>query len=370
MNVPFIDLALQHKEIRKQIDKSIRSVIDRNDFILGKESALFEKEFAEYCGCVYAVGVSSGTAALFLALKGLGVGKGDEVIVPVFTFIATAFGVSYTGAKPVFVDVDEKTYNIDPVRIKEAVTRKTKAIIPVHLFGQPADMPEIVNICRERNLKIIEDAAQAHGAAIKMPDNKWHKAGSIGDIGCFSFYPTKNMGGMGDAGMVVTDDKYVYQKILLLRNYGSVSRYEHISVGYNTRLDGIQAAVLRLKLRKLDRWNGLRIKTAESYNRQLKDAQGIIIPYKDERVRHIYHAYCIRAEKRDELLRRFRNNRIGTIIYYPSPLHLQKAFADLGYKKGDFPAAEKIAQEIISLPIYPHINEKQIAWVVKTIKKG
>ncbi len=369
MKVPFIDLTPQHKEIKKEIDKIIKSVIKKNDFILGEETRLFEKEFAEFCGCLYAVGVSSGTAALFLALKSIGVGETDEVLIPSFTFIATAFSVSYTGARPVFIDIDEHTYNIDPNKIKKSITKNTKAIIPVHLFGQPANMPEIIKIAKEYNLKVIEDSAQAHGASIKMPIEKWQKAGSIGDIGCFSFYPTKNMGGMGDAGIVTTNNKDIYQKLLLLRNYGRTAKYEHAFIGYNSRLDSLQAAILRIKLKKITQWNDTRIKTADIYNNLLKDTADVIIPYKNEYARHIYHAYCIRVKNRDKLFEEFKNNNIGTIIYYPLPLHLQKVYANLGYKKGDFPVSEKISQDIISLPIYPYIKEKQVKFVVEVIKK-
>lgn len=369
MNVPFIDLRPQHRVIKKQINKAIQSVIEKNDFILGEEVGLFEKEFAEFCGCAYAVGVGSGTAALFLALRSLGIGRGDEVIVPAFTFIATAFSVSYTGATPVFADVNEDTYNIDPEQINNIITKKTKAIIPVHLFGQPANMPEIIKISREQNLKIIEDAAQAHGAVIRMDDGEWRKIGSIGDIGCFSFYPTKNMGGMGDAGMVVTNNQAIYERLLLLRNYGRTSKYEHTLLGYNSRLDSLQAAILRIKLKKLDQWNQMRRETAGIYNKMLKDVKGITIPYKDECIKHVYHAYCIRAEKRDELFEEFKNNKIGTIIYYPVPLHLQKVYAGLGYKRGDFPVSERISNEIISLPIYPYIKEKQVRFVAETIRQ-
>lgn len=370
MLIPFIDLTPQHKEIKKEIDKAIKTVIKKNDFILGEDVQLFEKEFAEFCGCSYAVGVSSGTAALFLALKSIGVCEEDEVIIPSFTFIATAFSVSYTGAKPVFVDIDERTYNIDPSQIKKSITKNTKAIIPVHLFGQPANMHEIIKIAKEHNLKVIEDAAQSHGAAIKTSAEKWRKTGSMGDIACFSFYPTKNMGGMGDAGIITTNNKDIYHKLLLLRNYGRTSKYEHSLIGYNSRLDSLQAAILRIKLKKLNQWNTMRVETANIYNKLLKDTAGVSIPYKNEYMKHIYHAYCIRVKNRDELFEQFRNNRIGTIIYYPVPLHLQKVYASLGYKKGDLPVSEKISDDIISLPIYPHIKEKQVKFVVEIIKKS
>jgi dTDP-4-amino-4,6-dideoxygalactose transaminase len=369
MKVPLSNLSLQHKEIRKEINKAINNVIKRNDFILGNEVNLFEKEFADFCSSQYAVGVSSGTAALFLALKSLDIKEGDEVIVPVFTFIATAFAVSYTGAKPVFVDIEERTYNIDVKKIEKAITKNTKAIIPVHLFGQPADMAEILKIAKVYNLKVIEDAAQAHGAEIRMSDNKWLKVGSLQDIGCFSFFPSKNLGAMGDAGAIVTNQEQIYKKLLILRNCGRVAKYEHRIIGYNARLDTLQAAILRIKLKKLDTWNKMRQRAADIYNELLKDIEGIIIPYAGADTKHVYHAYAIRTKKRDELLEKLKDRSIGTAVYYPKPLHLQEAYSGLGYKAGDFPVAEKISQEIISLPMYAHIKKAQIKSVVKTVKE-
>jgi dTDP-4-amino-4,6-dideoxygalactose transaminase len=369
LKLQFSDLGAQHRQLKKQIQQALNRVIERGDFILGEDVGLFEKEFAEFCATPYAVGVSSGTAALFLALLSLGIKEGDEVIVPAFTYIATSLAVSYTGAKPVFVDIREDTYNIDTKRIRQSITKNTKAIIPVHLYGQPADMPELSNIAREFNLKIIEDAAQSHGASLKLPDGKWRTTGGIGDIGCFSFYPSKNLGALGDGGMVVTKNEEVYKKLLMLRDYGRVSKYEHALIGYNSRLDTLQAAVLRIKLKKIKAWNTSRQKAADTYNRLLRDVEGIIAPYVADGVKHVYHVYAIRTKKRDELFSRFKEAGIGSVIHYPIPLHLQKAYAGLGYQRGDFPVAEKVAEEIISLPMFPHIKESQIKTVVKVVKE-
>lgn len=368
MKVAFADLGIQHRELNKDIKQAINNVIKRGDFILGEQVLLFEKEFAKFCKVKNAVGVSSGTEAIFLALLSLGIGKGDEVIVPAFTYIATALAVSYTGAKPVFVDIEENTYNIDAGKLRRAVTKDTKAIIPVHLYGQPANMPEILKVAKEHNLKVIEDAAQAHGASIEMTGGKWKMAGSIGDAGCFSFYPSKNLGGMGDAGMVTTAEEEIYKKLLKLRDYGRVSKYKHVIIGYNSRLDTLQAAILAVKLRKLEAWNNMRRKAAGIYDEFFKNIDGIIIPHAANSLRHVYHVYAIRVKKRDKIARALQERGIVAIIHYPIPLHLQIAYKDLGYKRGDFPVAETVAQEILSLPMYPHIEKKQIKFVTDTIK--
>ncbi len=369
MKIPFADLGAQHQEINKELEQALKRVIKRNDFILGKDVEFFEKEFAQFCNVRYAVGVSSGTAALFLALKSLGIGKDDEIIVPDFTFIATALAVSYTGAKPVFVDIEEDTYNIDAAKIKKSITKNTKAIIPVHLYGQPANMPKILKIAKEYNLGVIEDAAQAHGARIKMANGKWQMAGSIGDIGCFSFYPSKNLGALGDGGMVVTNNAEIYQKLLMLRDYGRTSKYKHSMIGYNSRLDTLQAAILRVKLKKLKKWNRMRQKAARVYNKFLKDVNGVITPYAAPFLEHVYHVYAIRTKRRDEVFQRLKEKGIGVIIHYPIPLHLQKVYKELGYQKQDFPVAEKVAKEIISLPMFPHIKTSQIKFTADTLKK-
>lgn len=369
MKVKFCDLGKQHNEVRQEINRAINKVIQSGDFILGRDVFLFENKFARFCKARYAAGVSSGTAALFLALKSLGIGCGDEVIVPAFTYIATAFAVSYTGAKPVFADIDEESYNIDISQIKKAITKNTKAIIPVHLYGQPADMPQILKIAKAYNLRVIEDAAQAHGAKIKMPDGEWQMAGSIGDLGCFSFYPSKNLGGMGDGGIVVTNNEESYKKLRILRDCGRISKYEHALIGYNARLDTLQAVILRTKLKRLNKWNEARIKAAGLYDKFLGGTPEIITPKVMPYAKHIYHVYAIRSKKRDKIFAGLKKEGIDAIIHYPIPLHLQRAYADLGFKEGDFPVCERIAQEIISLPIYPQITEKEIKFIVNTIKK-
>lgn len=368
--IQFCDLWLQHRKLKNEINRAINKVIKRGDFILGKEVALFEKEFARFCAVRFAVGVSSGTEALFLAAVSLGIGPGDEVIVPDFTYIATALAVSYTGAKPVFADIEEDTYNIDAGKIEKAVTGRSKAIIPVHLYGQPANMPQILKLAKKYNLKIIEDAAQAHGAGIMLRNGKWQKAGAIGDIGCFSFYPSKNLGALGDGGIITTNNEEIYKKLLILRDYGRTSRYKHMVIGYNSRLDTLQAAILRIKLKELNNWNNLRRQAASTYNELLEGVTQVISPYEAPSLKHIYHVYSIRTKKRDELLQRLKSKGIGALIHYPIPLHLQPAYKNLGYGKGDFPVAERIADEVISLPIYPYINQRQIKFIVDTIKQS
>lgn len=375
MKVPFADLGLQHEEIKKEMNLAMARVIKRGDFILGREVEEFEKEFAKFCGVQYAVGVSSGTAALFLSVLSLDIGPGDEVIIPDFTYIATALAVSYTGAKPVFVDIEEDTYNIDVTKIRKAVTKYTKAIMPVHLYGQAANMAEIIKIAKEYNLKIIEDAAQAHGAAyisrqstVDSPQNI-KKAGAMGDIGCFSFYPTKNLGALGDGGMIVTNKEDIYKKLLMLRDYGRVSKYEHAIIGYNSRLDTLQAAILRIKLKKLNRWNQMRKVAASFYTECFRAEEAVITPHESSFAQHIYHVYSIRVKNRDALFQELKKKNIGVLIHYPIPVHLQEAYKGLGYKKGDFPVSEKIASEIMSLPMFPHIKEAQIRYITNTIKK-
>jgi len=370
VKIPFVDLNAQHKEIEKEIEQAIKNVIQRSDFILGEDVGLFEKEFAQFCNTQFAVGVSSGTAALFLALSSLRVKPNDEVIVPAFTYIATSLAVSYTGAKPVFADIQEDTYTIDVKKIRKAITKNTKAIIPVHLYGQPANILEILKIAQEYNLQIIEDAAQAHGASIKMQDGIWQVVGGLGDIGCFSFYPSKNLGALGDGGMVVTNNEEIYKKLLMLRDYGRVSKYEHASIGYNSRLDTLQAAILRIKLKRLNQWNKRRQEAADIYNEFLKGVKEVITPYTWPSVKHVYHVYAIRTKLRDKLCQVFKDKGIGVVIHYPVPLHLQKAYKELGYKSGDFPVSETVAQEIVSLPMYPQIEESQIKFITDVIKSS
>jgi dTDP-4-amino-4,6-dideoxygalactose transaminase len=360
--------------LRPEIDKGLKDVLKRQDFILGKDVEAFENEFGAYCGKKFAIGLNSGTDALFLSLKALDIGPSDEVIIPVFTFIATAFAVSYTGAKPVFVDIDPDTCNIDIAGIEKAITKKTKAIIPVHLFGQCADMAAIQKIADKYRLKIIEDACQSHGSEFYAKSDKGNKvsirkAGAISDCGCFSFYPTKNLGGFGDGGMIVTDDKRVYLKLMVLRDCGRTSRYEHSVIGYNSRLDTLQAAILRIKLKTLDKWNALRIKNAVLYNNILKEISAVRLPLKAAYSSHVYHIYAIQAKGRDALVQHLKNKGIGVMVNYPKPLHLQQAYKALGYSKGDFPVAELVSQEIVSLPMHPFLTGAQIRYVAKIIKE-
>jgi len=360
MKVSFLDLVGQHKQIESDLEKAVQGVMRSSHFVLGDEVRLFEQEFAAYCGSKFAIGLNSGTDALFLSLLAMGIGPGDEVIVPVFTFIATANAVTYTGAKPVFVDIDEATYNIDSLKIDKAITKKTKAIIPVHLFGQSADMGAILIIAKKHRLNVIEDACQAHGAEYK-PLKK--QAGAMGDAGCFSFYPTKNLGGFGDGGMVVTNDRKIQERLLLLRDCGRKARYENVVVGYNSRLDTIQAAGLRVKLKYLDRWNRMRRYNAQLYDQLLENAKQIKRPFNAGYSGHVYHIYPVRVKNRDKVMESLKAKGIGTAINYPISLHLQKAYASLGYRKGDFPIAEKICREIISLPMHPLLTKKEIKYV-------
>lgn len=369
MKVPFLDLSGQYGEIKKDFDAALNELIKRSDFILGKDVAAFEQAFAAYCKKRFAVGVNSGTDALFLGLKSLGVGPGDEVIVPAFTYIATSLAVNFTGATPVFADIKEDSYDIDPQKISAAITKKTKAIIPVHLYGHPADMQPILEIARASKLKVIEDTAQAHGAQYRMTDGAWQIAGGMGDIGCFSFYPTKNLGAFGDGGMVVTDDEEVHKRLLMLRDYGRRSRYEHVALGYNSRLDTLQAAVLAAKLPHLDKWNELRRSNASLYNKSLKGAKGAITPSEAEGVKHVYHVYGVRVKNRDAVVKELSESGVGVLIHYPIPLHLQEVYRPLGLKNGDFPVAEKVASEIFSMPMFPHLKEEQISFAAETLRK-
>jgi len=361
----FYDLGNQYHSIKKEFLRRLASIQEKSHYILGEEVRKFEEEFSRYCGTKYAVGVNSGTDALFLSLKALGIGEGDEVIVPAFTFIATSFAVSMTGARPVFIDIDSATYTLDARQLARLVTKKTKAIMPVHLFGLCANMTEIATVARKRKLCIVEDAAQAHGAQIGD-----RKAGDFGACGCFSFYPTKNLSAFGDAGLITTNSKRVYESLLRLRDCGrSSKRYLHSVLGYNSRLDNIQAACLLLKLQKLDEWNKKRMDNARLYAEQLKNTRGIILPCVPKGYTHVFHVYSIRTKKRDALIEEFKASNIPFGIFYPVPLHMQKANASLGYRRGDFPVSEQVANEIISLPIHPKLSEKDIATVASAIKK-
>jgi len=363
MKVPFVDLKAQYRSIKDEINAAITKVLENTDFILGEDVRLFEKEYAEFCEAGYAVGVDSGISALELTLRAYGITDGAEVITAPNSFIATASAISFSGARPVFVDIEPEFYNIDPERIEQAVTEKTRAIMPVHLYGQPADMDPIMELAGRHNLVVIEDACQAHGARYKG-----RRVGTIGHAGCFSFYPGKNLGAYGDGGVVVTNDQSIAEKIAMLRNYGQKVKYEHIFLAYNRRLDSVQAAVLRVKLRRLDQWNSLRREHAALYDRLLKDSS-VVTPAVADHAEHVYHLYVIRTERRKELMDLLDKNRIAAGLHYPVPIHLQQAYSDLGYSRGDFPVTEQFAEKILSLPMYPELPDEYIECVCQCIKE-
>ena len=362
--VPFLDLNSQHAPHRREFSAAIEEVIDSGAFAGGPFVERFEKDFAAYCDCRHAIGVGNGTDALWLALLAMGVGPGDEVLTVPSTFMATAEAITYCGAKPVFVDIDERTYTMDPARLEEAVTKRTKAIIPVHLFGQPADMDPILEFARARGLYVIEDAAQAHGA-----EYKGRRAGSLADAGCFSFYPGKNLGAFGEAGAVVTNNDDLQEKIRVLRDHGQIRKYHHTMVGWNARMDGIQGAVLRIKLRHLEKGNELRRSHAAQYDRALSGLEDIVTPYADSYARHVYHIYAIRVGERDEVIRRLGEMGIACGIHYPVPVHLQEAYSNLGYEVGSFPIAEQAAKEFVSLPMFPELTPAQVEIVTESVKE-
>jgi dTDP-4-amino-4,6-dideoxygalactose transaminase len=365
MKVPFLDLQKQYAALKPQIDRALAAVVKRQDFILGKDVMLFEQEFASRNRSRFCIGVNSGTDALFLCLKALDIGPGDEVIIPVFTFIATAFVVTCAGAKAVFVDIDEKTFNIDVKQAEKAITARTKAIIPVHLFGQCADMKPLLALARRHGLFVIEDACQAHGALYgKAP------AGTMGDTGCFSFYPTKNLGAWGDAGALVTDNEKLYKKLFMMRDCGRKYKYEHHILGYNSRLDTMQAAVLRVKLRGLDSWNQKRIDCAGMYNKLLSHIPGVGLPFAAADVKHVYHIYAIQLDRRDAVKEYLLRKGVGCVVNYPIPLHLQVVYKQSGYHRGDFPVAERLSRRIISLPMHPFLTNRHIEYVVKTVQSA
>ncbi len=370
MDVPFLDVRSQNKFLKKQSLAAVKRILETGDFILGKDVRLFEQEFAAYCGTRFAVGVNSGTDALFLSLLSLGIGPGDEVLCPVYTYIATALTISYAGATPVFVDIDPRTFTIDPADLERKITRKTKAIIPVHLYGYPADMPAIMRIARRHNLKVIEDAAQAQGARIIRCGGDSRKVGSWGDIGCFSFYPTKNLSGCGDGGMVTTDSKRVYETLLMWRDQGrrGKNRYVHFVRGYNSRLDTIQAALLREKLKHLDAWNEVRRSRAHLYSQLLSGMEGVVVPGEPDTVGHVFHLYAILLANRDDVHKKLFERGIHTGIVYHLPLHLQPAYKELNHRRGDFPAAEKTAKTVLCLPMHSHLTEQAVRYVAVNVK--
>jgi len=363
MVVPFFDLKMQYQSIKNELNAAVKQVMDSGRYVLGEKVKSFERQFARFCGADFAVGVADGTDALLLALLACGIGKGDEVITVPNTFIATTEAISQTGAKIVFVDIDPQSYNIDVSQIEERITERTRAILPVHLFGQPADMEPMVKIAKKYDLKVIEDSCQAHGA-----EYKGKKAGSIGDAGCFSFYPSKNLGAFGDGGMVVTSDEGIAQRIGMLRDHGQAKKYEHLVEGTNSRLDEIQAAILGVRLKGLEEWNGLRRRNAAIYDDLLQDVDEVVRPLEAEWAKHVYYLYVIRTPRRDALQEWLTSEGIGTGLHYPVPLHLQEAYQYLGYREGDFPVAEEYAKQILSLPMFPELTREEIAKVVLEVK--
>ena len=363
MNVPFLDLKAQYRSIKEEVHAAINEVIENTAFAGGPFVAKFEQDFAKFCDCKHAIGVGNGTDALWMALVALGVGAGDEVITSPNTFIATAEAISLCGAKPVFVDVEEQTSNMNPALIQAAITKNTKAIIPVHLFGQPCNMDPILEIAGKNNLYVVEDACQAHGAQYKGK-----KAGSMGNAGCFSFYPGKNLGAFGEGGAITTNDDELAAKMRMFRDHGQAKKYYHDIIGWNARLDGIQGAVLHVKLKYLPAWNDARRKHANDYTAGLASVRDVILPVEADYARHIYHIYAIRVKDRDKLMAYLGEKGIACGIHYPVPVHLQKAYSFLGKGKGSFPVAEKCAEQYLSLPMFAELTDEQVAYVVQQIK--
>ncbi len=363
LNVPFAELRTQYLAIKGEIDQAIAEVLESGWFILGQNVEAFEAEFAQYVGAKCAVGVGSGTEALHLALLACGIEPGDEVLTVPNTAVPTASAISFANARPTFVDVHPESYNMDPAKVEASITPRTKAIMPVHLYGQAADMAPILEIAQRRGLRVIEDACQAHGT-----EYQGRKAGSIGDAACFSFYPSKNLGAYGDGGMITTDDSALAEKCRLLRQYGQKVRYYHSIKGFNSRLDEMQAAILRVKLRKLDTWNEARRARAERYHRALAGS-GVVTPTEMSYGRHIFHLYVVRSRHRNTLARFLADNGVGTVIHYPVPVHLQEAYQDLGYRPGDFPVAETYANQILSLPMFPELSDEALDIVADLVQE-
>jgi dTDP-4-amino-4,6-dideoxygalactose transaminase len=378
MKIPLVDLYAQYQAIKPEVDAAIQRVIANSSYILGPEVKTFEDDWAAFCQVKHAVGTDSGTAALHLALLLLEVGPGDEVITSTHTFIATAEVISLTGARPVFVDVDPRTYNLDPEKVKDAISPRTKVLMPVHLYGQPAEMDPLLEIAKEHNLRVIEDAAQAHGATYHG-----RPAGSMGDIACFSFYPGKNLGAYGDGGMLVTNDSELANRAQMLRNHGRRDKYEHLLVGYGYRLDALQAAILGVKLKHLDNWNAQR-RAHAAYYTELLSGLDVVTPFEPAHLCGVYHLYVIAtpqrppprpgtpqdsAAGRDSLLNHLKARGIEAGIHYPIPLHLQPVYRNLGYRPGDFPHAERAANHVLSLPMYPELTNEQIEYVAEAVRE-
>jgi dTDP-4-amino-4,6-dideoxygalactose transaminase len=363
MQISLVDLKAQYASIRGEIDSTIQRVLDNTSFILGKEVASFEQAFSEFIGVKGAVGIGSGTAALQLAMLACGIGPGDEVITSAHTFIATAEAISQTGARPIFVDIDPRTYNLDPNQVESAVTSRTRAILPVHLYGQPADLNPLLDIAGRRDLWLIEDAAQAHAA-----EYNGRRCGSIGRLACFSFYPGKNLGAYGDAGAVTSNDESLLAKVRKLHDHGRTTKYEHDEIGWGERLDALQAAVLAAKLPHLEAWTEARRSHARLYNELLAGCD-VVTPYESPDSRHVYHLYVIRARRRDELLEFLKSKGVDAGIHYPIPLHRQPAYAKLGYSDLHLPISEQAAAEVLSLPMYPELTEPQIRYVADAVRE-
>lgn len=368
MTIPLVDLKAQYSSIKGEIDEAIQKVIEEGQFILGPEVKAFEKEIASYCGTKFAISTASGTDALQLALLGCGIKPGDEVITTPFTFIATAETITQCGAISVFIDIDPKTYNIDPTKIESRITQRTKAILPVHLYGQSADMDPILKLSKKYSLEVIEDCAQALGAKYKGK-----KVGSLGDAGCLSFFPSKVLGAYGDGGMVVTNNPEIAEKVAMLRNHGCKEKYYHLVPGFNSRLDGLQAAILRVKLRHLDRWIEQRRQKASLYSKLLGEIEDVELPHTAPYAHHIFNYYTIRLKSpkvnRDKMREYLNSQGIGAAIYYPLSLHLQEVYKSLAHKMGDFPESERAQEQVLSLPMYPELEEEQVIAIAEAIKR-
>jgi dTDP-4-amino-4,6-dideoxygalactose transaminase len=362
VRVNIADLVSQYSGIQAEIEEAVVRVLRSGSYVLGDNVRALEVEMARYCGTKYAVGVNSGTDALLLALMALDVGPGDEVILPAFTIIVDASVVCLLKAKPVFVDIDLGTFNLDVNQLENRITERTKAIVAVHLYGQMAEMDKILAVARTHRIAVVEDACQAIGG-----EHRSRRAGSVGQIGCFSFYPTKNLGAYGDGGLVTTDDEALWQKIRLLRAHGDVGQYDHVAIGLNSRLDEIQAAILRAKLTRVDAWNDARRRNAQRYTASLEGFDGIDVPRQTTDSHHVYHQYTIRAKNRDRLQQYLREHDITTAVYYPIPLHLQKALKHLAYKPGDLPASERASREVLSLPVYAELEADKIEYVIDRV---
>jgi len=362
--IPILDLTKQYEEIRPEVEKEVLNVLSSGKYILADNVKKLEKSFADYCGASRALGVASGTDALHLALRALDIGPGDEVITVAFTFIATAEAISYVGATPVFVDINPETFNLDINELEKKITPKTKAILPVHLYGQPVDMDPIIEVAKKHNLFIVEDCAQSIGATYKGK-----QTGSLGDIGCFSFFPTKNLGAFGDGGMVTTNSDYLADRIIALRNHGSHVRYYHTEVGLNSRLDEIQAAILNVKFPRIDRWNSMRREAAYFYNELFEEYSDIITPVEILDIECVYHQYTLKVPQRDKVHEILKENGVMTMIYYPVPAHLQEAYKSLGMRQGSLPYTEEMTGQVLSLPIFPEITREQQKKVAEELIK-